>query len=340
MIPLSPSWTRRRWLGCSAAGLLVGPPLAIARVDANDDAPKAKEAEVKAPLSVEQAEAKTRKAVEEKAEAAKIGPLLLLRSRHFQALGDVSETFLRLVLSDCEVVTDDFIRHFTAKGFTITLPARRLMVVALSSVEVYGQFLGQRASLASGGHYDLKNERLVVFDYRSARDRLPGRAGGGLNLLTLSHEVTHQLCYNGGVIDPEADTPRSIVEGLATYSEDRQPGLRTAIGHLNDARLDDLAHVQRQTPWLPVRSLFATDDALFGRKGGANLILAYAETWLLVYYLMNQPERLVNFRDYLRAIRTRRDASHRLEDATRYFGDLDRLDAELKRESIRLLKSR
>ena len=67
-------------------------------------------------------------------------------------------------------------------------------------------------------------------------------------------------------------------------------------------------------------------------------LLAYAESWLLVYHLMKDSARLPGFRTYLAAIRNHRDASSRLDDARAHWGDLDRLDQELRRASIRLLR--
>ena len=55
-----------------------------------------------------------------------------------------------------------------------------------------------------------------------------------------------------------------------------------------------------------------------------------------MYHLITDPDRLPQFRAYLETIRTRRDATRRLEDATAHFGDLGRLDGEVKQEAIRL----
>jgi hypothetical protein len=68
-------------------------------------------------------------------------------------------------------------------------------------------------------------------------------------------------------------------------------------------------------------------------------LLAYAESWLLVDYSMKEPSRLLGFRAYLELIHGRRDGNRRLEDARRHLGDLDRLDEDLRRYSVRLLKS-
>lgn len=309
---------RRRFLSLSGAGML-----AIARRGRADDPAK--------PTVVE--------TVEERLKAARIGPIKVESSAHFQAMGDAPKAFLRLVLADCEDVAADFIPHLSSKGFAIALPPGRMTVVALSDDAAYGRFFGERASLASGGRYDFKNDRLIVYDYRPARGRMGARPGA-LNLLTLTHEVTHQLCYGVGLFDRAGDAPRFVVEGLATYAEPRLAGPNPTLGRRNDTRLDDLAHLQRGTRWTPLKSLITSDDAILGRLGAGPLLLAYAQSWLFAYFMMTQADRVPAYRDYLRSIRPRRDPSHRLDDATAHLGDLDRLDADLKRESIRLLKSR
>ena len=323
--PGAPRIDRRRFLALATAGLAVA-----SRSRADDSG---------TPAAVEKAEADARRSAEERAKGAGIGPLKVLKSAHFQALGDAPEGFLRLVLADCEDVAADFLPHFTARGFAIALPPARMTVVALADDATYGRFFGERPSLASGGRYDFKNDRLIVYDYRPARGRMGARPGP-LNLLTLTHEVTHQLCFDGGIFDRDGDAPRIVVEGLATYAEPRLAGPRPTLGRRNDTRLDDLAHLRRGTPWIPIRDLIASDDAILGRQGGGPLLLAYAQSWLFAYVMMTDHGRLPGYRDYLRAIRPRRDASHRVDDATAHLGDLDRLDADLKRESVRLLKSR
>ncbi|MDX2035211.1 MAG: DUF1570 domain-containing protein [Isosphaeraceae bacterium] len=319
------SWTRRRLLGSmmiagSAAGVVLG-----------GDPVRGEEP------SDEVAE---REGVEKQARDANLGPLKLYRTERFQVLGTVSETYLRTAGGDCEAVARDFIAHFRSKGFAVDLPARRLTVVALADEADYGKFLGEsRVSLASGGRYDLKTNRLVVYDYRPAREQVGFRVSW-LNLTTLAHEVTHLLCYNSGILDRVGDAPRSIVEGLATYTEERPPNARRWIGRVNDNRLEDLAHLQRRTPWMTVESLLVSDDALFGKAGGLAMLLGYAQSWLLVYYFLSHPERVGAFRAYLASILTRRDAKNRRLDAETHFGRLDELDRALKRFSIDLLKSR
>ncbi len=114
----------------------------------------------------------------------------------------------------------------------------------------------------------------------------------------------------------------------------------TAIqGQINGTRLEDLAHVQRRKKWISATDLLTDDAAAFGTTLDHTL-LAYAEGWLLVYYLMKTPVRLPQFQAYLKTISRRTDKNHRYDDAEKHFGDLDRLDQDLRREAIRLQRER
>ena len=54
---------------------------------------------------------------------------------------------------------------------------------------------------------------------------------------------------------------------------------------------------------------------------------------------MTSPARLTQFQAYLKTIHSRTNKDHRFDDAERNFGDLDRLDQELRREAIQLLQA-
>jgi len=140
------------------------------------------------------------------------------------------------------------------------------------------------------------------------------------------------------LLNRQGDVPRAISEGIATYSEARKLDGASAPGQINSMRLDDLAHIQRSVKWISVAELL-TDEKSFGPTQD-RLLLAYAESWLLVYHLMTTPSRLSQFRNYLKSIYKRRDAAHRLQDAEASFGSLDRLDQDVRQEGIRLQQRR
>src|SRR5262249_21302903 len=135
------------------------------------------------------------------------------------------------------------------------------------------------------------------------------------NTLSLAHEATHQLTFNTGLLRRRGDVPKCISEGLAMYAEIRSATRRIPMGKVNDERLRGLAYGQRQgNKWIPVEQLLADDGPIDGEGGSGQQQLAYAESWLLVHWLLQEP-RMAGFREYLDAIRDRKEASHRVEDA-------------------------
>src|SRR5206468_2757990 len=136
------------------------------------------------------------------------------------------------------------------------------------------------------------------------------------------------------------DVPKCISEGLAMYAEIRSATHRIPLGKVNDERLRGLAYGQRQgNKWIPVERLLADDGPIDGDGGAGLQQLAYAESWLQVHWLMQEP-RVAGFRNYLDAIRGRDKATHRVEDARASLGDLARLDQDLRNYAVRLMKSK
>jgi hypothetical protein len=307
----------------SAAGL-VG--LGRAR-GASQTARNEKDAQHDEEEELQRAEARVRKITS--------GRLLKHKSPHYQAIGDASDFFIKLTLSDCEQAAADYLRHFRSRGFDVKLPDRRLTVVVFRDVRPFLRF-AEIPQPGLVGFYSKAFNWLALFDFRNVPTNLYG--SGQSNMETVTHEATHQLTYNTGLLWRKADIPRSVVEGLAMYCEQRQLFGRNEPGQANLRRLQELAQVWRREPWISAAELLSDDRACFGRTADRQT-LSYCESWLLVYHLMNDPDRLPQFRAYLDAIRGRTDATQRLKDAGAHFGDLARLDRELRQEVARLQRA-
>jgi hypothetical protein len=263
--------------------------------------------------------------VEARARAAGLGKFGRAESEHYHILGNAPEGFRDEVAGACEAMAGEFLRHFREKGFKpLELPPGRMTVVVLADAASYAKFSGEDSGLAIGGHYDPATNRLVIFDYRASGDDL-AVAGGRINSFTLSHEANHQLDFNAGLLDREGDAPRSVVEGLAAYGETWRPKTKDAMGRVNRPRLKGL---EGSTPWIRMAQLLVEDDLLLDEKTRGQ---AYAQSWVLIHAHMKDPARLPKFRAYLAAIKTRRDPSHRLDDARAHLGDLDALDVHLRK---------
>ncbi|MDR3637425.1 MAG: DUF1570 domain-containing protein [Isosphaeraceae bacterium] len=275
---------------------------------------------------------------EERARAKGLKPFRTLRSKHYVAVGNAPEEYLRITLLDCEDVARDFIEQFQVNGFKVAYPAKRMTAVVLEDERAYARFVPERTPHGANGIYVPKANWLVVQDFRSvprAHSDVPVWAD---NLRTLSHEATHQLTYNTGLLNREGDVPRCVSEGLGLYGEIRRPRTRSLPGQLNRTRLSDLAHYRRGLGWIPLSRLI-TDESWFGAPDGGKILLSYAESWLLVHYMMADTGRAAAFRKYLEAIYGRRAGDLRLNDARTHLGDLEKLDGELKQYSVQLLKS-
>jgi hypothetical protein len=264
--------------------------------------------------------------------------LQVAASERYQAVGDASESFMKIAIADCEQIAQDFLDHYQAKGFKVERPARRMTVVAFRDERPFFEYARKFARKLPpnvSGFYTRGENSLVLYDSRN----VPAiqRGGALTNMKNLAHEATHQLSYSAGLLNPKGDTPTAIIEGLACYGETRRLHGANEPGLLNSARLDDLAHVQRRTKWITAADLFADDSPAAGANSD-QMRLFYAESWILIYTLMRSPERLLEFQAYLTTIFPRVDKKNRVADAAKCFGDLDRLDQELRREAIRLQK--
>ena len=100
-------------------------------------------------------------------------------SAHYLGIGDAPKRFREAALEICEAVAADYRKHFTEKGFELTTPPGKLTVVILLGPKSYAMFEGGFVDDAIGGHFDLDENRLVMFDFRgpgaNPRHRSPSR---------------------------------------------------------------------------------------------------------------------------------------------------------------------
>jgi len=265
--------------------------------------------------------------VQERAKAVGLGTLKTSESAHYVVLGDAPDAFRAAAREICEGVAKDFLTLFKARGFAVERPKEKMVVVVLSGPDEFAKFMGVPQEEATGGIYDLDTNRLVIFDNRAREDAGPNVARA--NTVALTHEATHQLCFNTGLLSRDADIPLSISEGLAMFAETRSPdGKSIKLGDLNRYRMQDLIRASKAgPPWIPLRELL-TKDSLFDDPETRGL--ADAESWLMTYTFM-RPPRLPAFRAYLSALSSRKDDTHRLADAEAHLGPLGPLDAAVRR---------
>jgi hypothetical protein len=255
----------------------------------------------------------------------------ILLSTHYLAIGNGTERFLRNELADCEAIAQGYFEHFHAKGFDLKVPTTRMSIVALATFRDFEAYFGRKVPAGDAAYYNRESNRLVVFLGRSPQE----------DRGNLTHEATHQLTFNTGLLEREGNAPKCIIEGFGCYGEYRNPDRHPVQGLSNFVRLDTLKRQRRlKAGWIPLVDLFLKDDLFIpGADRLAISLAAYAEGWLLVHHLMNDPSRLPGFRNYLAAIKGRRPPAARLADAKAHLGDLATLDADLKLYRDRLLRA-
>jgi hypothetical protein len=270
------------------------------------------------------------------ARQAGLGSFAHNRSKHFLCVGNGPDRFRAAALGICESLAQAIIPYFNERGFKLAFPARSSTVVALKDKESYKAYIGEDPGDVVGGHFDLSTNRLVIFDFRPDQSEAwnnPER----INLLTLVHETTHLLCFNTGLLTLKADVPAGISEGLATYAELWRPRGRGKIGGTNAPRLNALVAARGNgEPWIPIATLLSDDDVLRDEKTAQ---LAYAESWLLVHYLLTKsPAQRDRFKAYVAKIPATAGAAQRVEYAEARLGSLKDLDHEVSRHAQRLLR--
>ena len=132
------------------------------------------------------------------------------------------------------------------------------------------------------------------------------------------------------LLNPRAGHLRGIVEGLAIYGETYRPDGTAALGQIHQERLQYLSRRLRQgARWITAEEILS-DNSPFAGPSEAIICQAYAQSWLLIHYLLTEPALTPRFRFYLSAY-NRGDPSRRLDDALRHLGSLTRLDQAARR---------
>lgn len=313
--------TRRGFIGAGAAGLL-GASTAHAQAPADRAEARLNDDERKAVASIR-----------DKAREARLDPPRVHAGDRFLVIGDASDDFQREVLGFCEKLGKAFLSYYNTKGFKVDYPEARMMVVVLKSRESYGAWIGEPADDAIGGHYSRDDNRLVVFDFRNDPQGL-GEQARVVNSFTLSHEANHLLGFNTGLLSRTADVPTCIIEGLATVGELFQKS-SPSVGGYNSPRMSALSAAARDgESWIDLQTLITKDDVYEDPK---TYQLAYSESWLLIWTMIDKPDKRAKLRAYLERLKEPRgDAKpDRLRDAEAALGPLDRLNRELKRHMRR-----
>jgi len=118
-----------------------------------------------------------------------------------------------------------------------------------------------------------------------------------MNDRLVRHEGAHQLFHAYHIHSRYGLEPTWLTEGLAQYCETPE------IGHYHQLLVDRVVRARKAGQLLPLKKLLNhRDTAGFFAFGEGNVELAYAESWALVYMLM-QDELRPQFFNYVKSYR-------------------------------------
>ena len=241
-------------------------------------------------------------------------------------------------------------RYFKLRGFNLTDPQFPLVAVVFPSQKQFTEYAREEGSKTMAnmqGYYSPRSNRVALFESNEksvavsmidpltpAERQMPMFGVTGTELkATMIHEATHQIAYNIGLHSRTGETPRWVVEGMATAFE--PDGMRSSlVGSQPYQRINRDRYLVFQnfvkSGRRPAKSLrsFIESDALYE----TSVLDFYAQSWALTFFLIETRPR--NYAAYLKRIAARDpfalySAKERLADFKEAItSDVDSLDTQ------------
>lgn len=274
-----------------------------------------------------------------------------------------------------EKVYDSFYMKYALEGHPLRVPREPMRVVLFDDHADYLNFvriLSPALKMASGFYapkeniaifyrqktdeaHEGANELLKILQKLREEMRRARVAGGGevirmaktIELLVdidgeneeievVTHEATHQLAANSGLMDREAFHVRWAHEGLASYFESPKEATWAGIGAVNEQRLGYYRILSLDPEHSSLE--FIVTDKIFDHAGSHfSVLAAYGQAWALTHFLMDQHlAELVEFYKKMAvdSFQTDRDDAWREKTLATFkecFGDTERLELEWRR---------
>lgn len=232
-----------------------------------------------------------------------------------------------------EEIYRSFRWYFQVRSFPVQEPKFILIAVVFPTQSDFLRFAAQQGHPVTAnvlGFYDPRSNRVYMYDFTAGRRNA---VEWQTNAETVIHEVTHQMAFNSGVHSRFGQSPKWIVEGLATLFE--APGVWNGLKRTSPADRVNRIQLTQFRASLSKRTKgalaqFIADDRTFN----ANVSSGYAEAWALSHYLTETNPRA--YAKYLQMTGTSRNtapnSNERLKDFTSCFGsDLALLEANFLR---------
>jgi Protein of unknown function (DUF1570) len=256
----------------------------------------------------------------------------------------------------CEETYRTFHRYFSVRGFKIAQPEFPLVIIVFpdrSSFVSYCHKDGINPPVGLLGYYMRLTNRVALFDAGENLNAKVDSAAGNETTLssqltrvsfdgmvegnlhdTIVHETTHQVAFNTGLHSRIGQTPKWVVEGLATMFE--APGIRDSQksaspkSRINRGRFvwfENYMHSRRQPHSLV--DFLAIDDLY-----SSATLDAYSEGWALTFFLAET--RHAPYGRYLKTITQRNPlkaytSADRVADFRKAFGDIKTLEVDYLR---------
>ena len=261
-----------------------------------------------------------------------------------------------------ETVYAAFLMKFCLEGVELEVPKEPLMVCLFAEHSDYLHFVNLLGpSLASAaGFYDRKANISVFYDQGTdkafdalkamnrdlqaqkdeiKRRRLRGgkdiiRFADTIQLLTevsrenldievVSHEATHHMAGNTGLMPGDAPVPVWAAEGLATYFESPKQAAWSGIGAVNSDRLKWYRALEPDREHSNID--FIVSDKIFKYAASHNASLhGYGQAWALTHFLMDKHfDKLIQWYQEIAAIKQEKSLSpEQLQESfDKVFGD-------------------
>ena len=233
-----------------------------------------------------------------------------------------------------EQVYDTFYMKYALEGFPLKVPREPMRVVLFDEHADYLNFvriLSPQLKMAAG-FYSPKPNIAIYYRQRSnesskqldnlakslakARDKFrrssfEGRGelirlsktlemlididGENREIEVVTHEATHQLAANSGLLDREKFQVRWAHEGLASYFESPKEATWAGIGAVNEERIAFYRVLARDPEHSSIE--FVVTDQIFDKASSElGVHAAYGQSWALTHFLTKKHlPKLVNF---------------------------------------------
>ena len=264
-----------------------------------------------------------------------------------------------------ETVYEAYFMKFAMDGVVLEPPKEHMMILLFGEEKTflrYATLLSPELKMAAGFwspkdnigvFYDQGTSRMmkvlteIAKDMQKDKQKYRGTAvskdfaqlANSLDLLikvakeeadieVVSHEATHQLAGNTGIMPRDKIGARWAHEGLASYFETPAGAGWGGIGAVNQTRLADYHIISRDPKRTPLE-LVVSDGLFYVATTQEEAVEAYGQAWALTYFLMETRfNKLIEY--YKKSTEFDNEASPqlRIDAFTEIFGDMRLLERE------------